>query len=269
MRQGHDAEAGESVSRRDRGREAMATTMKQAAAERPVDMGLERLLFFSDAVFAIAITLLILDIKVPDAVRGHAALMGAIFDLWPKFLSYLLSFLVIGVYWAIHHRLFRYIRGHDGRLVWLNILFLLSIAFLPFPTSLLSSYPGEQVSVVFYSGALTVTGLLLNAIWQHASRSRHLIDPDLDPDLIRNLHFRFLAAPLIFLVAALAALFNAALGESLWVLVIVVEVLLSHQYHHHHPAITPGPMMPVGEAAHGQHGGETPSTAATARPFDA
>jgi uncharacterized membrane protein len=221
----------------------------RARTEQPVDMGLERLLFFSDAVFAIAITLLILDIKVPDALEGRDALIGALVDLWPKFLSYLLSFLVIGVYWAIHHRLFRYIRGHDGRLVWLNILFLLSIAFLPFPTSLLSSYPGQQVSVIFYSGALTVTGLLLNAIWQHVSRSHHLVDPTLDTDLIRNLHFRFLAAPLIFLVAGIAAFFNAALGEGLWVFVIVVEVLLSHQYHQHHPMMVAETAVREGEPA--------------------
>ena len=103
---------------------------------------LERLIFFSDAVFAIVMTLLILDIRAPDDVPSNRAPTEVpilVWALWPKFLSYMLSFLVIGTYWIAHHQTFRYVRSYDRTLLWLNLLFLLSISFIPFPTCLAST----------------------------------------------------------------------------------------------------------------------------------
>ncbi len=110
---------------------------------------LDRIVNFSDAVFAIVITLLVLDVRVPQI---HPALVsqelpGRILDLSPKFLSYVISFLVIAIYWQAHHRVFRPIRSYDRMLLWLNFLLLMAISFLPFPTSLLGEYAGVQLSV--------------------------------------------------------------------------------------------------------------------------
>ncbi len=103
--------------------------------ESEVGRELGRIVNFSDGVFAIVITLLILDIRVPDIPEDLVSqeLPSRILDLGPKFLSYVISFLVIAVYWQVHHRVFRPIRAYDRTLLWLNFLFLMTISFLPFP----------------------------------------------------------------------------------------------------------------------------------------
>jgi uncharacterized membrane protein len=130
--------------RRSEGEAIVWTGQREAGRE------LDRTVFFSDAVFTIAITILVLDIRVPDIQEGRVAmeLPAQILGLGPKYLSCVISFLVLAVYWQAHHRVFRPFRSYDGTLVWLNFLFLMAVAFLPFPTSLLGEYSGEQVSVV-------------------------------------------------------------------------------------------------------------------------
>src|SRR5919199_4021121 len=122
------------------------------------DRGLERIIFFSDAVFAIAITLLVLNIEVPDIPQGRVAqeLLGQLLALWPKYLSYVISFLVILIFWISHHSIFSTIRGYDRVLIWLNSLFLMFVAFLPFPTALLSEYGDQQLVVVIYAGSVAI-----------------------------------------------------------------------------------------------------------------
>jgi uncharacterized membrane protein len=138
--------------------------MTEATEGRPeAGRELDRIVFFSDAVFAIAITILVLDIRVPDGL-SPAELPAEVLGLWPKYLSYVVSFLVLAIYWQAHHRVFRPIRGYDGTLVWLNFLFLMAVAFLPFPTSLLGEYGRQQVSVVIYAANAAVASLLLSAI---------------------------------------------------------------------------------------------------------
>src|SRR5512136_1477128 len=115
--------------------------------------GLDRILFFTDAVMAIAITLLVLDLRIPEMARDIAAskLAPALVRLWPNYLGYLLSFFVIGNYWLSHHRLFRPIRRYDDRFALLNLLFLFFTALLPFSTRLIGLYPGTRTAVLVYS----------------------------------------------------------------------------------------------------------------------
>lgn len=155
---------------------------------------LERLLFFSDAVFAIAITLLAIDINAPDLPAGAARdeLPRRVFDLAPAIAAYVISFLVIGRYWIAHHRLFHYIVRYDGRLLWLNLLFLLAIGFLPFPPDLLSRYGDTPFAAACYAAFLAVVGLLLAALWAYAAAGHRLVDRHLDRDLIRRTLLRLL-----------------------------------------------------------------------------
>src|SRR5919202_4451794 len=148
---------------------------------------LDRIVFFSDAVFAIAITLLVLNIQVPEIPQGLVAeeLPSRLLDLWPKYLSYVISFLVILSYWMAHHSVFSAIRGYDRGLIWLNSLFLMCVAFLPFPTALLGNYGDQQLVVTLYAGSLAITRLLLSAVWWYVSTRHRLIDSALDPGLIR------------------------------------------------------------------------------------
>jgi uncharacterized membrane protein len=124
--------------------------------------GTSRLEAFSDAVFAIAATLLVIDIKVPPGLSDPARLLESLARLWPNYLSYLLSFVYLGVYWSHHFHLFSLFRRTDHIFFKINILFLMMISFLPFPTSLLAEYlhaPGEtrHIAVLVYTASLFVT----------------------------------------------------------------------------------------------------------------
>ncbi|HWG62486.1 MAG TPA: TMEM175 family protein [Streptosporangiaceae bacterium] len=128
----------------------------------------DRVLFFSDAIFAIAITLLVLDIHVPSSANASAgkALSAGV----PRITSFVISFLVIGMFWMGHHRIFRLITGLDRPLIALNLLFLGTIAFMPYPTALLRIGNSlERPAVIFYALCISLAGATEYAIWAYAS----------------------------------------------------------------------------------------------------
>jgi uncharacterized membrane protein len=130
---------------------------------------------FSDAVFAITITLLVLEIKPPT---DDTHLLHGLLALWPSYLAYAVTFLFIGQVWANHHVMFDHIRAADRFVLLLNTLLLMAVVFLPFATSVLAgalrSGDGERTAVVFYGIAFAVTALTFNAVWQYAQRHRLL-----------------------------------------------------------------------------------------------
>lgn len=149
---------------------------------------------FSDGVFAIAITLLVFNLHIPP-VHDQAQLDSALAKEWLSYLSYLLSVVVIGVYWVAHHGLFSYIRRADRPLFWLNILFIACVAFLPFPTALLGQYGHARTAVVIYGLSLVVTGLVLDIVRAYATHGRRLVDPHLPEGVVRSGRRRNLRAP--------------------------------------------------------------------------
>lgn len=121
----------------------------------------ERLLFFSDAVFAIAITLLVIEIRLPHVDTDDSrAMLQALLSLIPNYIGFLISFLVVGRFWIGHHAQFAHVETTDRAVVWRNLLFLGVIAFMPFPTAVLVEHAGSAVGVIFYSGWLMLAGLL-------------------------------------------------------------------------------------------------------------
>jgi uncharacterized membrane protein len=135
--------------------------MSESSENRPVaGLSTNRLEAFSDGVFAVAITLLVLNLQVPQ-IAVVSELVPKLGALWPKLLSYALSFVIVGIYWVAHHNTFHYIKRSDRNLLWLNILLMMRIVFIPFPTALLGQYPEQQVSVIIYAGTLVITGLVL------------------------------------------------------------------------------------------------------------
>jgi len=189
--------------------------------------GLDRILFFSDAIFAIVMTLLILDIPVPDIPRASATaeLPGRVLDLWPKFFSYALSFMVIGTYWMAHHGTFRYFRSYDRMIMFLNLLFLLSISFVPFPTALLGEYGEQQFAVVSYAVSLAVPRLLLASVWWYAL-GRDLLSESLDPRISRYHLARSLAIPALFLLSIIVSFFSVSAAVLSWLLMFAVDAVL-------------------------------------------
>jgi uncharacterized membrane protein len=168
-----------------------------------------RLEAFSDGVIAIAITLLVLEIRVPH-IEGATpdALWDALGDLWPNYLGYVISFATIGIMWANHHTIFRLIDRTDHYLVLANLLFLFFVAAIPFPTALMADYlghPAERVAMIVYSGWFLLTALSYNVLWLYASTGNRLIDPNASPGAVRAISSRFRLGPPAYGLAFLLA----------------------------------------------------------------
>ncbi len=126
---------------------------------------------FSDGVFAIAITLLILDVHVPSSNQG--SLGHALAKQWPTYVAYLISFAFIGIMWVNHHRLFNHIRRSDNGLMFLNLLLLLGVSVVPFPTALLAAHyysGGRTMAAAVFNGTYVVIAVFFNVLWHHAVR---------------------------------------------------------------------------------------------------
>ena len=186
-----------------------------AAISRQFDSA--RMETFSDGVFAIAITLLVLEISVPEDAFDH--LLRAILDEWPSYLAYVTSFLTIGAVWFLHHALFRRLRVADATLARLNLFLLMVVAFLPFPTQLLAeavhSVAAERAAVLFYGGVLFVMLSLLAAMCRYAAEREDLLYEEAKPSELNALSKRvapglvgYVGVFLLAIVAPRAAAFG-------------------------------------------------------------
>jgi len=169
-------------------------------------MDTSRLEAFSDGVFAIAITLLVLEIEVPppDKKLGQELLA-----LWPSYVAYAMSFIVIGNIWINHHAMFAHIARADHALLLLNTLHLMLIAFIPFPTAVLAQslheQAGQEVATALYGGVLCATGILVTLMWSHAHRY-YLVTEDISRESARWNTRRFFIGPLGYGIGAIVAL---------------------------------------------------------------
>ncbi|MFG3207007.1 TMEM175 family protein [Streptomyces sp. NPDC048192] len=149
---------------------------------------------FSDGVFAIAITLLVLDIKVPGT-GDHGGLWHAIGEQWPSYAAYGVSFLVIGIMWVNHHQLFSYVTRVDRPLMFLNLLVLMVVAVVPWPTAMLAAYLCEDAAshaaAAVYSLVMVAMALTFQALWWHLTRTGHLFDERVDTAAARATRARF------------------------------------------------------------------------------
>jgi uncharacterized membrane protein len=172
--------------------------------EKAIDF--ERIVLFSDAVFAIAITLLALEVRVPevDADVFPQALLG----LLPRIGVYALSFLIVGLYWVSHHRIFRYIVRYDDTLIWLNLFFLLCVAFLPVASSVVGSY-NHSLAILFYCSVLCLTSFMNMLLWWYASDNHRLTTHDIEPIVLRRVFYRSAATIGVSLLATGIALINS------------------------------------------------------------
>ncbi|MDS0280983.1 TMEM175 family protein [Haloarcula onubensis] len=186
----------------------------------------DRLLALSDGVIAIVITLLVLDLTVPSVPRDEqlALLPAAIAEQWPEFLGFVLSFLVVGFYWVLHRRTFVHIERHDRGVVYLNLCFLLLVAFVPYATSLFTTYPG-RFGTPFLSVVLALTGLSLAALWTYADWSE-VLDAGLRSRTVQIQAARFLASPAVFALAAVVGWYLPIVGMATWFLLLPINAAL-------------------------------------------
>ncbi len=200
----------------------LGTGEREAARDR------DRIVNLSDGIFAIALTLLVLDIRVPNIPENLVAteLPAALLSLWPKYLSYFLSFVAIAVFWSIHHSIFRPIRSYDRVLLYLNFLFLMFVAFVPFPTSLLGEYGDHRLPVAIYAAALAVGRLLLTAIHWYSTSNDRLVDEVQDPATVRFFVIRGLTIPAIFLLSIGLSFLSVQAAIYSWFILIAVDAFI-------------------------------------------
>lgn len=170
-------------------------------------MDTHRIEAFSDGVFAIAITLLVLEVKVPPS---GSALGGELLHLWPSYLAYAISFAVIGAIWINHHAMFDHIVRADQKFLLLNTFHLMFIAFLPFPTAVLAQAlhdgANEPLATAFYGGTLTVIGVLVTVMWRYAAHEHRLLSDQISQDEAIRYGRRFMVGPVCYGMATLIAL---------------------------------------------------------------
>lgn len=193
---------------------------------------LDRLVFISDAIFAFALTLLALDVRLPQDLdlSTDAALLAALADLAPQILAFVISFVVIAAFWLGHYRTFRVLTHADGRLIWLNLAFLLCVALLPFPTTIVARYGGLASAVILYAGFAGLTGLLSALVWLYAASIAHLARPTVTPELARHITYMALTVPLLFLVSIPIALLSPLAAELSWGFAGPVQLLVTKRY---------------------------------------
>lgn len=186
---------------------------------------LERLTFFSDAVFAIAMTLLVIEVRLPElhAVTDRS-LAQALANLLPNYIGFIISFLVIGRFWTGHHRLMAMIETADPVLVRANLLLLMAIAFMPFPTAVLSDYSLLRVAIGFYTAYLLLVGLANVRVITVAMRHLSTGDPDVVKDA-RQLR-RSMWSPLVIAGTGFAAGMVSPIAGLLAMIVVTPFVLL-------------------------------------------
>jgi uncharacterized membrane protein len=188
-------------------------------------LGLERVNGFSDAVFAVAITLLILTIAIPK-VFDTEQLGQQLVDMWPEFLGFFISFFIVGAFWIGHHSMFALLRRSTPGLLWINIVLLVFVVILPFSTDLMSEYNGSVVAVVFYDINMAAVALSLSFLWWYASYCHDLVLDSVAPAVRKHLLRIYLSMSLIFCLSIAIAFVNIPVSQYFYLTLIPVNIWL-------------------------------------------
>ena len=171
--------------------------------ESTADFGLttKRIETLTDGIFAIAMTLLVLSINLPE-VGAEVGLHQLLFSQWYKFVNYAVSFMLLSVFWVVHHQQFCFIKRTDRHHLWISILVLMFIAMIPFSASLIGDYSNDSLAKIFFAGNLFIIGMLFYVNWAYATHKHRLVEKDLDIDRIEVGKRRSLVTPAVALAAA-------------------------------------------------------------------
>lgn len=215
---------------------------------------LERMILFSDAVFAIAITLMVIEIKIPDKefLTEHGGIsdttiLNSLNHLLPKFVGYIVSFTFIGLYWTIHHRMFGFVTNYDRRLLFLNLLFLFFIALMPFSTGFYSEYAGTEliqqqlkVPMTFYALNFSLCGFVNFIMWKRVGNPKYrLAEPPIDKMVLKMATLRSLVVPVLFLtMLPVAYLTNVIYAVYIPMFIPIIITILKKTIKRKHQIIT-------------------------------
>jgi uncharacterized membrane protein len=186
-----------------------------------------RLEAFSDGVIAVAITLLVLNIHVPS-YDTRISLFQALWNGGIAYIGYVISFIIIGLFWANHHYMFKYIRKTDHFLLLLNTLLLMCLVFIPFTTALLVEHfndPYATSAAVAYSASLLLTSIFYNIVWWYAARHPRLLDPNLTPQVIRGMTRRYFVSIPLYIVTTLVSAISVEVSLVLYFVIALFYAL--------------------------------------------
>jgi uncharacterized membrane protein len=184
---------------------------------------------FSDAVFAFSITFMALSIQTPtfsDDI-GDSELAVKLSQLViPNIIHYVISFMVVGMYWISYHRIFEHIRATNITLIWLNMFFLMFIALVDYFTGLLATYGTHRIVVISFSGVIVTTGFVLSLLWWYATHNQKLVDHDMDEHLIKYYLRRTYVSPLIFLASIGISFINVQAAQYFRGMILPANVII-------------------------------------------
>ena len=175
-----------------------------------------RVMALTDGVFAIIMTLLVLDIQVPKLAAGESLRTAFLLDVWPNIVVFVISFVLTGLYWVAHRDMFNLVRGVDRGLVWLNILFMLPVALVPAAAALLGAYSHDQLALRIYGLLFVLIALMRLALWYYIGTRRHLLIEHVDRRTLLTGAFTSIALILAYLIAILVAGFAPYLSLGIY-----------------------------------------------------
>jgi uncharacterized membrane protein len=208
-------------------------------------LGTERIATLADGVFAIVLTLLVIDLKAPEGASS-AQLMHLLGELGPKFFAYVLTFGIAGIFWFGHHMEFHYIKRSDRTHIWLNLLFMMAIGFLPFSASLLGNNLTQPFANAFYGCHLAILGFIRYWHWRYATDHHRLVDKSMSDDLIHEVSGTFLWVPCAYLVAAAVA-YVSVYASLLFYIALALRYVFSAKQDKHLTSLKPA--VPISTAS--------------------
>lgn len=180
----------------------------------------------ADGVFAIVMTLLAFDIRTPVQEQvDQLGLLAALGQLAPNLLSYVITFVILGVFWVGHHNQYFYIRRADRTLLWINIFFMMAVALLPFSAGVFSRYGQDSVAIIVYNLNLILAEVILFIHWWYATRDNHLLSQEIEPNVRHLVYRRILTPAALYLVAIGVSLLSVELSVIIDILVPIAYVL--------------------------------------------
>ncbi len=201
------------------------------AAATTFGLGKGRIEALSDGIFATVMTVLVLSLSIPTIVSStDAAITSYVLGLGPTVLSYTMSFLILAVFWVRHHNIFHFVSRIDNTLIWLNMLFLLSVGFVPFSTELIGRFWNTEISTILYGSNLIASGICMEAIWLYSVKRRLLVVDGLDERIMARVNRRLMGGPLLYFAAILVSLIiprGTEIAVGIYIVTLVYYVVIS------------------------------------------
>lgn len=182
----------------------------------------------SDGVFSIVMTLLVIELAVPEIPKLLAAeqLHLKLLEMWPKFAAYVLSFIMLGTLWAFHHILFQHIKRVNEKVVWVNMIYLMFIALIPFSTAMLGEYTWLTITaVVFYGANLFLLSLTTNILWWYVAKNKYLLNEDVSPAEIKQIKITTGATSILLLLTMGLSFISPYIGVAIYILIVLYGII--------------------------------------------